>query len=155
MVVTEDLDNRTERPEVTAELERAWAALARDAAAFPEARSHPRVRPWRRAVDAPSPIEALVRRALEGGPPPLVNPLVDFCTTVSVRHVVPVRAIDLNAVDGTVTRATRRARLVAEVVAGLDQQVLAAAVGAHLRVGLRRDLGASSRWWIVSGSEVG
>lgn len=104
VVEVSDLDNTGERPEVAAELERAWTAAGRDAAAWRNAQSHPRVRPWRAALGArfPSSIEALLRRAINGGPPPRINPLVDFCTIVSLRNVVPIGAFDLDAVQGEI-----------------------------------------------------
>jgi len=49
----------------------------------------------------PSSIEALLRRALKGGEPPRINPLVDFYNAVSLRHVVPAGGFDLEEIDGT------------------------------------------------------
>ena len=75
------------------------------AASFGNAQSHPRVRPWRERFQAmgvsgkefPSSIEALLRRAMKGGTPFSINPLVDWYNTLSLRHVVPAGAFDLAA----------------------------------------------------------
>ena len=44
----------------------------------------------------PSSIEAVLRRAMKGGPPFSINPLVDFYNTVSLRHTVPAGGFDLD-----------------------------------------------------------
>jgi DNA/RNA-binding domain of Phe-tRNA-synthetase-like protein len=43
----------------------------------------------------PSSVEALLRRALKGGEPFAINPLVDAYNAVSLRHVVPAGGFDL------------------------------------------------------------
>jgi DNA/RNA-binding domain of Phe-tRNA-synthetase-like protein len=43
-------------------------------------------------------VEALLRRALRGGEPFRINPLVDFYNTVSLRHLVPAGGFDLAGV---------------------------------------------------------
>lgn len=99
------VDNRAARPGVTAAWHAAWTAAG--ALAVDNAQSHPRVAPWREALRAagappkkfPSSIEALLRRALKGGAPFAVNPLVDFYNAVSLRHVIPAGGFDLGAVD--------------------------------------------------------
>jgi DNA/RNA-binding domain of Phe-tRNA-synthetase-like protein len=115
VAVATDVDNRAERPELTRIWEETWAA-ARAAEAHGNAQSHPRVRPWRERFKAmgvsgkefPSSIEALLRRALKGGAPVRINPLVDFYNAVSLRHVVPAGGFDLEAMpDPLELRLTR------------------------------------------------
>jgi DNA/RNA-binding domain of Phe-tRNA-synthetase-like protein len=56
----------------------------------------------------PTSIEALLRRAMKGGAPFRINPLVDFYNGVSLRHTVPVGGFDLDRVPGPLTvRLTR------------------------------------------------
>jgi DNA/RNA-binding domain of Phe-tRNA-synthetase-like protein len=102
------LDNTVARPDV-AEVWRAdWQAAGRDGAQYGNAQSHPRIRPWREhfralgvsAKEFPSSIEALQRRALKGGEPFTINPLVDWYNAVSLRHTVPVGGFDLAEVAG-------------------------------------------------------
>ena len=106
VAVAHDLDNASERPEAAAAWRAAWDA-AGAAADSGHARQHPRVAPWRdrfRAIgvspkEFPSSVEALLRRALKGGAPFRINPLVDFYNTVSLRHVVPAGGFDLGQLD--------------------------------------------------------
>lgn len=64
--------------------------------------------PWRERFRAmgvsgkeyPSSVEALLRRAMKGGEPVRVNPLVDFYNTISLRHVVPVGGYDVAGLRG-------------------------------------------------------
>jgi DNA/RNA-binding domain of Phe-tRNA-synthetase-like protein len=73
------------------------------------AQSHPRVQPWRKHMSAlgvsgqkyPSSIEALLRRALKGAPPPDINPLVDLYNYMSLKHMVPVGGFDAQVLKGT------------------------------------------------------
>jgi DNA/RNA-binding domain of Phe-tRNA-synthetase-like protein len=108
VVVGEGLD-RQGGAEAARELwNRAWAEIGRRAAEWPNAQSHPHVRPWREAwqrvgISAkkfPSSIEALLRRAMKGGEPFSIHPLVDLYNAVSLRHVVPVGAFDLDSIEG-------------------------------------------------------
>ena len=56
----------------------------------------------------PTSIEALLRRAMKGGSPFRINPLVDFYNAVSLRRVVPVGGFDLDRVPGPLSvRLTR------------------------------------------------
>ena len=82
----------------------AWQeAGARD---LPNAQTHPYVNAWREHLRGagvsgkkfPTSIEAMLRRALKGGEPFHINPLVDFYNTLSLRHVVPAGAWDLDEV---------------------------------------------------------
>jgi DNA/RNA-binding domain of Phe-tRNA-synthetase-like protein len=101
-VVARGVDNRLERPAIAAQWRAAWLAAGR-ASEYGNAQSHPRVAPWRerfRAIgvsgkEFPSSVEALLRRALKGGEPFTINPLVDAYNAVSLRHVVPAGGFDL------------------------------------------------------------
>jgi DNA/RNA-binding domain of Phe-tRNA-synthetase-like protein len=111
VAVAHSIDNQTERPEIEAAWAAQWRATA-EAAAYGNAQSHPRVRPWRERFAAlgvsgkqfPSSVEALLRRALKsrdnGGEPFRINPLVDWYNTLSLRHLVPAGGFDLAAIGG-------------------------------------------------------
>lgn len=100
--VATGLDNRTEPPAVAAYWRAAWEAAA-EAAQYGNAQSHPLVKPWRDSFQRmgvsgkqfPSSVEALLRRALKGGEPFAINPLVDWYNAVSLRQVVPAGGFDL------------------------------------------------------------
>jgi len=102
VVVAAGLDMMVARPAVEEAWRAAWRA-AGAAASYGNAQSHPRVAPWRARWQAlgisgkqfPSSIEATLRRALKGGDPYQINPLVDFYNTISLRHFVPAGAFDL------------------------------------------------------------
>jgi DNA/RNA-binding domain of Phe-tRNA-synthetase-like protein len=106
-------------PPSEASIDSLWVAAWRGAAAHAahgNAQSHPRVRPWRERFraqgwsgkDHPSSIEALLRRALKGGEPFRVNPLVDFYNSVSLAHVLPAGGFDLDRLEGDLdVRLTR------------------------------------------------
>jgi DNA/RNA-binding domain of Phe-tRNA-synthetase-like protein len=135
VAVGDGADTATERPAVEARWRAAWRDAAAAATGHGNAQSHPRVRPWRErframgvsAKDYPSSIEALLRRALKGGEPFHVNPLVDFYNAVSLEHVVPVGGFDLGALRGPLElRLTRPG----DTFAALDdQQALAVPPG--------------------------
>jgi DNA/RNA-binding domain of Phe-tRNA-synthetase-like protein len=84
----------------------AWTAAARHAE-HGNAQSHPLVRPWRERFTAmgvsgkefPSSVEALLRRALRGGDPFRINPLVDFYNAVSLEHLVPAGGFDVSETE--------------------------------------------------------
>jgi len=107
VAVAHGVDNQKERPQITARWQQVWAEATK-AAVYGNAQSHPQVKPWRARFQAmgvsgkefPSSIEALLRRALKGGMPFQINPLVDFYNTVSLQHVVPVGAFDLRQLHG-------------------------------------------------------
>jgi DNA/RNA-binding domain of Phe-tRNA-synthetase-like protein len=102
------LDNRAPRPQVEVGWRAAWAT-AMSAAQYGNAQSHPCVKLWREQFTAmgvsgkefPSSVEALLRRALKGGEPFVINPLVDWYNTISLRHLVPAGAFDLADIHGT------------------------------------------------------
>lgn len=93
-------------PRVDALLDAAWASAT--SLGLPNPQSHPHVAAWRVAFRAmgvspreyPSSIEALLRRALKGGEPLRINPLVDLYNAVSLRHIVPVGGFDLGGIGG-------------------------------------------------------
>lgn len=113
------IDNRAARPAVAAAWRAAWAAAGALAVANAPSppQAHPRVAPWREALRTagappkkfPSSIEALLRRALKGGEPFAVNPLVDFYNAVSLAHVAPAGGFDLGAVEHAVELRPTRA----------------------------------------------
>lgn len=84
------------------------AARRRHLAAADE--SDPRIGAWHTAYlsfgtnprrSRPS-VDALGRRLAKKGTPPRINPAVDSCNTVSVRHGLPAGAFDLDQVTGDV-----------------------------------------------------
>ncbi len=116
VAVAHGIDNQQEQPAITARWQEAWANAA-SAARYGNAQSHPRVQPWRERFQAmgvsgkqfPSSIEALLRRALKGGAPFSINPLVDFYNTISLRHLVPAGAFDLEPLRGPLELRLSRA----------------------------------------------
>jgi len=108
VVVAHGLDNAVEDPRISAAWWEAWTEAGREGAVHGNAQSHPRVKPWRERLRAlgvspkefPSSIEAVLRRALKGGEPFSINPLVDFYNAVSLRHTVPAGGFDLKEIRG-------------------------------------------------------
>jgi DNA/RNA-binding domain of Phe-tRNA-synthetase-like protein len=104
VVIAQGVNNGEVAPQVTDDWRRAWVEAGERARPFGNAQSHPRIQPWRRRMRAagaspkefPSSIEAMVRRALKGGSPFSINPLVDFYNAVSLRHTVPAGGFDLD-----------------------------------------------------------
>ena len=103
MAVARDLRN-TASEALGIRWREAWrGAGARD---LPNAQSHPYVNAWREHLRGagvsgkkfPTSIEAMLRRALKGGEPFHINPLVDFYNALSLRHVVPAGAWDLDEI---------------------------------------------------------
>ncbi|MFI5274174.1 MAG: B3/4 domain-containing protein [Ktedonobacterales bacterium] len=117
VAVAAGLDNAVPRPVIEREWRAAWEAAAVAAAPYGNAQSHPRVAPWRERFTAmgvsgkqfPSSIEALLRRALKGGEPFRINPLVDWYNAISLRHTVPAGAFDLAAIAGPLELRVTRA----------------------------------------------
>ena len=89
-------------------LGRRWREAWREVGArdLRNAQSHPYVNAWREHLRGagvsgkkfPTSIEAMLRRALKGGEPFHINPLVDFYNALSLHHVVPAGAWDLDEV---------------------------------------------------------
>lgn len=116
VALAESIDNRAPRPELTAAWREAWAAAGQSATPYGSPQAHPRVAPWRQRFRAmgvsgkefPSSVEALLRRAMKGGEPFSVNPLVDFYNTVSLSHTAPAGGFDLAHIAGPIElRLTR------------------------------------------------
>lgn len=103
----EGLDNSGSKPEVASGLQTAAADL-RANWGYENAQSHPRVGAWREALrragispkNFPSSIEGFSKRALAGKDIMSINPLVDLYNTMSLRHVVPAGAWDLDTING-------------------------------------------------------
>ena len=72
--------------------------------------SHPHISSWRSAFSSfgvkptqyRSAIEALLRHVTKKGSVPHINKLVDLCNYVSMKHVLPVAAYDLDHISGPV-----------------------------------------------------
>ena len=114
VAVIHGLDNER----APADLERHWTETWEHAGRIEvkNAQSHPRVNAWRETLKTagisqkrfPTSIEAMLRRALKGGPPFSINPLVDFYNMLSLRHILPAGAFDLRATgSGIELRHTR------------------------------------------------
>jgi DNA/RNA-binding domain of Phe-tRNA-synthetase-like protein len=116
VAIASGVDNSVTRPAIEAGWRAAWTG-AGAAAEYGNAQSHPRAAPWRECFRAmgisgkefPSSVEALLRRALKGGEPFQVSPLVDFYNAVSLRHFVPAGAFDLDEVEGDIALRLTRA----------------------------------------------
>lgn len=108
VAVADGLDNAAPHPGVEAIWRAAWENAA-SAAVYGNAQSHPRVKPWRDTFTRmgvsgkqfPSSVEALLRRAMKGGDPFSVNPLVDLYNAISLTRLVPAGAFDLDDIRDT------------------------------------------------------
>ena len=97
------IDNTSANPGIDTDWVEAWCAAG--VLDVPNAQSHPRVRALREDFKAfgvsmkrfPISIESMLRRALKGGEPFRINPLVDLYNCLSLRHVCPAGAVDLDA----------------------------------------------------------
>ncbi|MEI2701835.1 MAG: phenylalanine--tRNA ligase beta subunit-related protein [Baekduia sp.] len=104
VAVAEGVDNTSPRPAVEALWRESWERAGALATEYANAQSHPHVAPWRGAFKAMgvsskefrSSIEAMLRRAMRGGEPFSINPLVDFYNGISLRHISPAGGFDLN-----------------------------------------------------------
>ncbi|MEJ7763168.1 MAG: phenylalanine--tRNA ligase beta subunit-related protein [Thermomicrobiales bacterium] len=102
--VAHGLDNQTANPATGARWHAAWRAASTLGSSYPNAQSHPHVAPWREAMRAagaapkqfPSSIEAILRRAMKGGEPFAISPLVDGYNSVSLDLVIPAGGFDLD-----------------------------------------------------------
>lgn len=112
--IARGIDNTSPRPTIDEQWRAAWEEAGTIAGA---AQEHPRVKPWRELWKAnsisskqyPSSIQALLRRAMKGGDPFTINPLVDFYNAVSLHHVVPAGAFELDQLDAPVELRITRA----------------------------------------------
>lgn len=115
---------------VAAEWRAAWERGGQSATEYGNAQSHPRIQPWRERFAAmgvsgkqfPSSAEALLRRAMKGGEPFSINPLVDFYNSVSLRHSVPAGAFDLGALAGLGDAIELRLSHVGDTFLALDEE---------------------------------
>lgn len=115
VAVAAGVDNSGPRPEAAARWQAAWERAGTLGVA--NAQSHPRVQPWRERFRAmgvsgrefPASIEALLRRALRGGAPFSIHPLVDFYNSVSLTHIVPAGGFDLDDIRGPLELRLTRA----------------------------------------------
>lgn len=113
-VVASGLANTDEGGRVAAEWDADWAAAGRLRDEYANAQSHPNVAAWREALkrvgvshkEHPSSIENLLRRAMKGGPPVRINPLVDLVNAVSLRWVVPAGGWDVDEVGDEIALRT-------------------------------------------------
>jgi DNA/RNA-binding domain of Phe-tRNA-synthetase-like protein len=114
--VADGIDNHVPRPALAAAWREAWVEAGQAAVPYGSPQAHPRVAPWRERFRAlgvsgkefPSSVEALLRRAMKGGEPFSINPLVDFYNTVSLTHIVPAGGFDLAHIVGPIElRLTR------------------------------------------------
>jgi DNA/RNA-binding domain of Phe-tRNA-synthetase-like protein len=104
-----DIDNVS--AETAAEpLLRAQEEVVRAQFASTPLSSHPHISSWRSAFSSfgvkptqyRSAIEALLRHVTKGGTVPHINKLVDLGNYVSMKHVLPVAAYDLEHISGAV-----------------------------------------------------
>lgn len=99
---------KADTDKIAAMLEEAWQIAGAAANEFGNAQSHPFIKPWgdrMKTVGAPrkqfpSSIEAMVRRAGKGGTPFHISPLVDFYNAISLKHIVPAGAYDIDELEG-------------------------------------------------------
>lgn len=109
-VVATGLANEDPDGRVADEWEADWRRAGNLREDYANAQSHPHVAAWREALkrvgvshkEHPSSIEALLRRAMKGGEPVRINPLVDLLNAVSLRWVVPAGGWDVGALTGDV-----------------------------------------------------
>jgi DNA/RNA-binding domain of Phe-tRNA-synthetase-like protein len=115
-VAVRGVDNCRPNRVIEAALGRAWADLPRLLAGCSNPQAHPRIGAWREAFRAlgvsgkqfPSSVEALARRALRGGEPLRINPLVDLSAAVSLTHLVPTGGFDMGGTSAPLeVRLTR------------------------------------------------
>jgi DNA/RNA-binding domain of Phe-tRNA-synthetase-like protein len=107
-LVASGVDNADPDGRVAAAWDADWERAGALRTDYANAQSHPNVAAWREALkrvgvshkDHPSSIEALLRRAMKGGEPVRINPLVDLVNAVSLRWVVPAGGWDVAALPG-------------------------------------------------------
>jgi len=103
------IDNESEERAAEA-LVRAHEQVAKAQFASVPLSSHPHISSWRAAYSSfgvkPTQyrcaVEALLRHVVKGGTVPHINKLVDLCNYVSMKHVLPVAAYDLDHISGPV-----------------------------------------------------
>jgi DNA/RNA-binding domain of Phe-tRNA-synthetase-like protein len=103
------IDNRSEERAAEA-LVRAQEEVVKALFTSQPLSGHPHISAWRSAFSSfgvkptqyRSAVEALLRHVLKKGSVPNINKLVDICNYVSMKHVLPVAAYDLDHVSGPV-----------------------------------------------------
>ena len=106
-VLASTIDNAGDVPEVVRFMQTAVSELA---AAGTAIREHPHVVVWRDAFlrlginpnKYPSSIEALGKRVMKSQSLPRINPVVDLVNALSVKHIIPMGAHDLDMMPGDV-----------------------------------------------------
>lgn len=116
VTVAFDLNTDAVPPALADNWQRAWTAAPDALADYPDRQSHPRIKAWRHAWKQigvsskkfPSSVESLLKRALKGGEPFSIHPIVDFYNTVSLEHLAPAGAFDLAGTpEGIALRLTQ------------------------------------------------
>jgi DNA/RNA-binding domain of Phe-tRNA-synthetase-like protein len=106
-LILQGINNRSDKPEIRAELKQSWISAGIAATEYENPQSHPRIKPWVEHFKAigvsrkqfPSSIEAMVRRAAKGGEPMSINPLVDFYNSVSLKYFVTAGGYDIDQLE--------------------------------------------------------
>ena len=115
VAVARGVDNTAKDAALIEAWQRAWTSTPAQIGGG-DRQSHPRIKPWRDAWKRigvsskrfPCSIESLVKRALKGGTPFSINPIVDFYNTVSLHHIAPAGAFDLAEMNNSIElRLTR------------------------------------------------
>ena len=111
-VVVTGIDNSVARPDIERRWREIWEQTPRRMSGLTNAHSHHRVSPWRTQMTSlgispkryPVAIESILRRAMKGGEPFIINPLVNWYNSVSLDNVLPAGAFDADALvaDGGV-----------------------------------------------------
>lgn len=104
VAIARGIDNQAENASVRANWQAAWAGVAEFG--IDDARLHPYVDAWRKHFAVlgvsmkrfPTSVEAMLRRALKGGDPFTINPVVDFYNTLTLRHACPAGAFNLGVI---------------------------------------------------------
>ncbi len=116
VVVAEIGDSRSGRSSLEAALGAETDRVQSMFRSVQDVRVHPNVLVWRDAFTHlglnpnkfSSSIEALLSRLAKGGALPSVNPVVDAANTVSLRHLVPIGAHDIDTFTGDIELRTSR-----------------------------------------------
>lgn len=106
IAIANGLNNKKDQPELFSAWCHTWNAVPVQLGDY-DRQTHPHIKPWRDAWKLngisskkfPSSIESLTKRALKGGTPFSINPIVDFYNTVSLNHIAPVGAFDLEMIN--------------------------------------------------------
>ena len=129
VATVERLDNTVVRPSVERAWIAAWESVGKDG--LYDAREHPFVKAWRNDFATqgvsmkrfPTSVEALMRRALKGGVPFSINPLVDFYNSITLSFSCPAGAFDIDMIS---ERIELRRTGVGDCFQSLDSSEIAA-----------------------------